>query len=108
MTHNLNIEVYEFLLKNYPYKYAIKGNDYDSDPNISIKTGIVNPSDVNECGLVKNNIDKKIFFKSTIPSLDAHLIDSTILNPNHENIRICDPIKSNIFTTTDSFYFLQA
>jgi hypothetical protein len=104
MTHNLNIEVYEFLLKNYPYKYANKGVDYDSHPDISIKTGIVNSSDVNECGLVKNTFEKKLLDEIRVhPTFDDDLYDSqTILYPNHENIRICDPIKSNIYTTTEA------
>ena len=42
------------------------------------------------------------------PTFDDNLYNSqTILYPNHENIRICDPIKSNIYTTTDSFKLLE-
>ena len=107
MTHNLNLEVYEFLLKDYPYKFAIMDGLQginDSNPNISVNTKSIDSSDIDDCGVIKNEVKR-----SAIVERDADqnlrtrpdIFDSkNTIEPKHDNIRSCDPITGITYTTT--------
>ena len=100
MAHNLNLEVYEFLLKDYPYKYALTNSNQNSNVNIQVKTLSINSSEIDECGIVKNQIKQSA--RDDI-ELNSDIYDSkTVEEPNHENIRSCDPINSVILTTQNN------
>jgi hypothetical protein len=100
MAQNLNLEVYEFLLKDYPYKYALNNSTKNSNVNIQVKTLSINSSEINECGLVQNRIHQSARDDIT---LNPNIYDSkTVEEPYHENIRSCDPINSVILTTQNN------
>jgi len=99
MSHNLNLEVYEFLLKDYPFNLASSGI-YNSIPDINVRTLSIESSDIDECGIVANEVKQDAIDEATTLPKD-------IFNPkregdfiNHNNIRSCDPIKSSTITNT--------
>jgi hypothetical protein len=107
MNQNLNLEVYEFLLKDYPYKFAIMDGLQginDSNPNISINTKSIDSSDIDDCGVIKNEVKQSaIIERDADPNLKIRpdIFDSKItIELNHDNIRSCDPITGITHTTT--------
>jgi hypothetical protein len=97
---NLNVEVYEFKLENYPGMFHINPKAAYSD--VEIKTIQLDKSDDDECSIISTIKDD-----SVLPKYDHYPYDPTH-NPysqtNPNMIRSCDPLKGNIIisqTTTE-------